>query len=246
MKLIDKTVLELKEIAKKNGLNGYSKLNKENLIKFLKKGGEINSEINNKSIYLYDKQNEKRDIKNNIDNLSIKICLDIIFSLKYHNYNLEKFENLKDTKIDKFERLNQYTLPYLRRNMCSKKYSSIFNPSNYKKCSSTAGFKELCAIKGTENRKECKLYNDIKILNEEIIKTESLIKKLKDNLTKNILIIDSFNNETRKKIYDTFENECGKRYNQYYKEEEIKKYFTTLRNNNSLKNNNSFKIIAHL
>ena len=243
MKLIDKTILELKEIAKNKGLNGYSKLNKENLIKFLKGGS---SEINNNSIYLYDKDNEKRDIKNNIDNLSIKICLDIIFSLKYHDYNLEKFENSKDTKIDKFERLNQHTLPFLRRDMCDKKYSKIFSSSNYKKCFTTAGFKELCAIKGSENRKECKLYNDIIILNEEIIKTKSLIKKLKDNLTKNILIIDSFDNETRKKIYDTFENECGKRYYQYYKEEEIKKYFTTLRNNNSLKNNNSFKIIGHL
>lgn len=233
MKLIDKTVLELKEIAKKNGLNGYSKLNKENLIKFLKKGGEIN----NNSIYIYDKNNEKHDIKNDIDAiLSVEIFLDIILTLiEYRRvYNLKYFRR---REYNQKASMNRYLENNFKKQLCKAKYPYKLYPSqNYTNCTSKYVYEELCTLSDYVKKPECKLY----IINKEMRNINKNIEKLKDILYENISIIDNMDIEYKKKFYDNIKKNINDRKIYFDNEND------NIKNKLIKKNNNSIKIIGHL
>jgi hypothetical protein len=101
MKYSDKTVLELKEIAKEKGLKGYSKLTKDNLIELIRSKPKKNIQKGGVTIKSLDSCNKRSNYNNNncynIDTTDVnslkKICKQLIETRKSCEEDMNRIIN---------------------------------------------------------------------------------------------------------------------------------------------------------
>lgn len=189
MKLTEKTVLELREIAKKKGLKGYSKLCKDDLIKILKKEIKKGGDINKVEVCNY-RKNINTCVTISIDTKLDKItnsCVSLIEGI----INLEEYK--KNMKEEEY-----------RKKDCYKLYKYKFYPSNnYKRCmqfsSSRTYERELVDITKTISNLRTNLKDIILYIEKEGSNEQK--QKFYDNLFNKINELKIYNNNISKEEF---------------------------------------------